>query len=79
MKNDRCGRNKTLAHIPGYRVDHCECGLFHICIGPVTVHMEPDAFLTFAEVVTDSVKQVLAEASKPKSMMLALSTEVAES
>ena len=59
MKKRGCGHPKTLAHVPGYRVDECSCGLFHVAIGPVTVHMEPDAFLTFSDVIAKSVEKVL--------------------
>ena len=55
MQKKDCGPVKTLAHFPGYRVDRCSCGLVHVCIGPVTVHLEPDAFLTFADVIEQAV------------------------
>jgi len=82
MKNDECSRVKTLAHVPGYRVDHCSCGLFHVCIGPVTVHMEPAAFLTFGDVISLSVEKTL-EPTHPShptlSLVRGLGADVAES
>ncbi len=56
MKKKDCGPVETLAHFPGYRVDRCCCGLFHVCIGPVTVHLEPDAFVTFGNVVAQATE-----------------------
>ena len=82
MKGDGCGRSKTLAHVPGYRVDHCSCGLFHVCVGPVTVHMEPAAFLTFGDVIARAVEQVVEPptTSHPVlSLVQGLGVDVAES
>ena len=82
MKGDGCGRSKTLAHVPGYRVDHCSCGLFHVCVGPVTVHMEPAAFLTFSEVIAQSAEQVMKPERKSNpilSLVHGLGADVAES
>ena len=49
---------RTLAEVSGYRVESCSCGLFHVHIGPVSVRMEPSAFLTFSEVIEDSVEMM---------------------
>jgi hypothetical protein len=82
MKSDGCGRSMTLAHVPGYRVDHCSCGLVHVCVGPVTVHMEPAAFVTFSEVIACSAEQILEPETKPHSILSlvhGLRSDVAES
>ena len=82
MKGKGCSRTKTLAHVPGYRVDQCSCGLFHVCIGPVTVHMEPAAFLTFGDVMADSVQQILEPAAKQHavlSLVRGMTSDIAES
>jgi len=80
MKSEGCGTAKTLAHVPGYRVDQCSCGLFHVCVGPVTVHMEPAAFLTFSDVIARSAEQT-AEPKPQKHPVLNLihGMDVAES
>ena len=59
MKNDGCSRPKTLAYAPGYRVDRCSCEIINVSVGPITVHMEPTAFLVFAEVIAQSAEQIL--------------------
>ena len=82
MKGDGCGRSKTLAHVPGYRVDECSCGLIHVAVGPVTVHMEPAAFLTFGDVIAHSVEQIVEPQSSAHpilSLVPGLSADVAES
>jgi len=82
MKKKDCGPVETLAHFPGYRVDRCSCGLFHVCIGPVTVHLEPDAFLTFANVVAHATEAVLNAERTPQpslSLVGGFGAEVAES
>ena len=70
MKKNGCNGPKTLAHLPGYRVDYCG-GLFHICIGPITVHLEPAAFLTFSDVITHAAAQT-GESSTPSEPVLSL-------
>ena len=82
MQSDGCGCKKTLAHVPGYRVDECSCGLFHVCIGPITVHMEPAAFLTFSDVIAQAVQETVnpdASSHPVLSLVHGLSGGVAES
>ena len=82
MKGKGCSGIKTLAHVPGYRVDQCSCGLFHVCIGPVTVHMEPAAFLTFGDVMATSVQQILEPSTQQHavlSLVGGMTPDIAES
>ena len=55
LKDGKTCKRRMLAEVSGYRVESCSCGLFHVCVGPITVRMEPSAFLTFAGVVEDAV------------------------
>ncbi len=56
MKDAKSCERRTLSEVSGYRVESCSCGLFHVCVGPITVRMEPSAFLTFSGVVEDAVE-----------------------
>ena len=82
MKKKDCGPVQTLAHFPGYRVDQCSCGLVHVCIGPVTVHLENDAFLTFADVINqpaEAMVQTEAKTQPALSLVAGFGGDVAES
>ena len=58
MKDSKPCKRRTLSEVSGYRVESCSCGLFHVCIGPITVRMEPSAFMTFSGVVEDAVEMM---------------------
>lgn len=42
MLERRCERS-TLAHGPVGKVEVCSCGMVHVCVGPVTLRLEPGA------------------------------------
>lgn len=42
MLDRRCERS-VLAHGPVGRVEVCSCGMVHVCVGPVTLRLEPGA------------------------------------
>ena len=42
MLDGKCERS-VLAHGPVGRVEVCSCGMVHVCVGPVTLRLEPGA------------------------------------
>jgi len=64
VKDSKCCQRRTLSEVSGYRIESCSCGLFHVCVGPITVRMEASAFLTFAGVVEDAVEVVASPSSE---------------
>jgi hypothetical protein len=53
--------NIILADLPGLgRVRMCECNSIHVSIGPVTLNLEPAAFLQMATLMCNATEQLTA-------------------
>ncbi len=51
--------NVILADYPGLgRVRMCECDSIHVNIGPVTLNLEPVAFMQFATLMCNAAEQL---------------------
>jgi hypothetical protein len=53
--------NVILADLPGLgRVRMCECNSIHVSIGPVTLNLEPAAFLQMTTLMCGAMEQLTA-------------------
>ena len=50
MASRECHR-ETLAESPVGSVDLCSCGSVHLCVGPVSLRIDPQAFLELGRMV----------------------------
>jgi hypothetical protein len=51
--------NVILANHPGLgRIHLCECNSIHLSVGPVTLNLEPDAFVQMATLISNAVEQL---------------------